>query len=129
MQYGVILRKTRKDINLSQEEMAEELFFTASKISKLETGKQTLYMTDLMQWMHIVKRVDISFALVSGLTVDQVMKHLFSEEYLKKVSECALFQNSNGVTAADDVEKNTFDLTEEVQEWLKYLNELIREEN
>ena len=125
MQFGEVLRKTRKDAGFTQEDIGEILIRDRSSISKLETDSLTLYISDAIKWMDATKRHDIIFALISGLDVDRIMNHLFDVEYLSKVKNSELFKNLNEELTIEDIESYVLNKSENAVEWKKYLSELI----
>lgn len=54
MKFGGALKKTRKDVALSQEDMAELLNFSRSSISKLEIDFNDLKAETLVRWGHAI---------------------------------------------------------------------------
>lgn len=124
MQYGKLLRMTRKAAGFTQTEMADRLFCDASSISKLESDSQALFFSRAIKWMAIVNRKDLVIAMLSDLETEQIVKFLFEKEYLGKVRDSDLFKNLNEELTIEDVENIVLNKTQEVVEWKKYLLEL-----
>lgn len=65
---GARLRELRTGAGLDGKGIAERLGWQRSKVSRLETGKQTPSRTDLAEWAHAVGRPDLAAELTGRLT-------------------------------------------------------------
>lgn len=69
MSFGPVLKQMRKNANMSQEELAEELHIARSSISKLERDQLELKAVDLLSWANVTQSQDIIAALALGVDV------------------------------------------------------------
>lgn len=69
MSFGPVLKQMRKDANMSQEELAEELHIARSSISKLERDQLELKAVDLLSWANVTQSQDVIAALALGIDV------------------------------------------------------------
>ncbi|WP_197046697.1 helix-turn-helix domain-containing protein [Oceanobacillus salinisoli] len=88
--YGEILRRTRKQANLTQQEIAEKISCHRSDISKLEHDNMGLSAETMLEWLAIVNRVDILILLLNGFDTKKILKIAFTEKYLEKLSQIEL---------------------------------------
>ncbi|MEW1569781.1 helix-turn-helix transcriptional regulator [Streptomyces sp. NPDC093509] len=65
---GARLRMLRAEAGLDGQGIAERLGWQRSKVSRLETGKQTPTSEDLRQWAQAVGRPDVADELAGRLT-------------------------------------------------------------
>ncbi|OIJ13364.1 hypothetical protein BKP35_09010 [Anaerobacillus arseniciselenatis] len=95
--YGELLRISRKQLDFSQEQMAERLYISRSTVSKLEAGKRTLYMDILVRWFKIINRDDVLLALLSGMEFNRIKRMLTEENgSSQKEKEFAKLISNNG---------------------------------
>lgn len=66
MKFGSVLKKMRKEANLSQEDMADELHIARSSISKLERDQLELREADLINWCQTTNAQEILIAFLLG---------------------------------------------------------------
>lgn len=66
MKFGSVLKKMRKEANLSQEDMADELHIARSSISKLERDQLELRAADLINWCQTTNAQEILIAFLLG---------------------------------------------------------------
>jgi len=69
VKFGSILRKTRKEAGLSQEELAEHLYISRSNISRLETDNLELKAADLIGWANATQSQEVIAAMILGVDV------------------------------------------------------------
>lgn len=78
MNFGPILRASRKRAGLTQEEMAAELCVSRTNISKLENDKMELKAAHLVKWFQVTGAPEIAAALICGVDVSVVLQLLSS---------------------------------------------------
>jgi transcriptional regulator with XRE-family HTH domain len=78
---GSHLRQLRRSAGLSGKELAGQLGWTASKVSKLELGQQTPTSTDLERWVAAVGRPEAAGALSEELATLET----FYQEYRRRL--------------------------------------------
>ncbi|MFD2209418.1 helix-turn-helix domain-containing protein [Virgibacillus halophilus] len=76
MEFGSILRKTRKKAGMSQEDMALELHMSISNVSRLESNKYELKAADLIRWCNITNAQEVLIALLCGMDGITIMQQL-----------------------------------------------------
>lgn len=76
MEFGQILRSMRKDADMSQEDIAEELHIARSSISKLETDQLELKATDLFRWAKATENQELIAAMILGIDVGLLQQAL-----------------------------------------------------
>lgn len=76
MNIGQILRVTRKEADLTQEDMAHLINISRSSISKLERNEMSLQTEDFIRWMQVVQSrlsnttsLEASIALINGVDI------------------------------------------------------------
>lgn len=70
MNVGRILRLTRKNANLTQEDMAHSLNIARSSISKIERNEMSLQTEDFIRWMQVIQsRLPNTTTIEAGITV------------------------------------------------------------
>ncbi|QKS71940.1 helix-turn-helix domain-containing protein [Paenalkalicoccus suaedae] len=74
MQFGSLLRKTRKASGFSQEEVAEKLLVSRSTVSRLENDEIELKAVDLIRWFQVTQAPEITVALLVGLDVSAIQQ-------------------------------------------------------
>lgn len=78
MEFGSVLRKMRKEADMSQEEMAHELHMSISNISRLETNKYELKAIDLLNWANVTGAQDVLVAMVLSVDITVIQPVLES---------------------------------------------------
>lgn len=76
MELGGVLRRMRKEADMSQEELAEELHISRSNVSRLETNNLELKAIDLLNWANITGAQEVLAALVLSVDVAIVQQIL-----------------------------------------------------
>lgn len=56
MKFGAFLRKSRKEVNISQSQMAELLHMSRTSVSNLENDKAELKAETLLRWGQVVAK-------------------------------------------------------------------------
>jgi transcriptional regulator with XRE-family HTH domain len=72
MALGIRLRELRQEADLTGRELAESLAWQASKISKIENGKQTPSVTDIEDWTRATNSESETSALLASLRTLEV---------------------------------------------------------
>jgi len=67
MDFGPLLRKSRKMAGLTQEQMAEKLNMSRPCISKLERGQIELKAVDLIRWFRVTNMQEVAAAAICGV--------------------------------------------------------------
>ncbi|WP_158318894.1 helix-turn-helix domain-containing protein [Robertmurraya kyonggiensis] len=124
MHFGSLLKKTRIEANLTQEEIAEQLFCSRSVVSKLESDSLSLSTTRAIGWFDKANRRDIIFAFANGINPEDIVKFAFKKDYLDKMNEISQFK-SNGSFTVEDLEQFIVAKSDELRQWRKYLLDLI----
>jgi transcriptional regulator with XRE-family HTH domain len=76
MQLGQILRKTRVEAGMSQEELAEKIYLSRSAVSRLENNRLELKAADMIRWFQATQAHEALVALVCGVDVTTVVQTL-----------------------------------------------------
>lgn len=76
MEFGQILRGMRKEADMSQEDVAEELHIARSSISKLETNQLELRASDLFRWAKATENQELIAAMILGIDVGLLQQAL-----------------------------------------------------
>lgn len=76
MRFGSVLRKMRKDADMSQEELAQELHISRSNISRLETNNLELKAADLVSWCQVTNAQEILIAFLLGVDGLNMMQQI-----------------------------------------------------
>lgn len=76
MQFGSVLRKMRKEADMSQEDLAEHLHIARSSISKLERNQLELRAADLIGWANATGAQDMLIAMFCGIDIALVQQML-----------------------------------------------------
>lgn len=87
IEVGKLLKLTREDANLTQEEMGFRLNYDASVVSKLENGYMGLKLSICKEWFSTVNREDIFIMLLSGIDPKAIMETVFTDEYKEKLGD------------------------------------------
>lgn len=66
MKFGSIMRACRERAGLSQEELAHRLNLDPSGISRMETGKQSIFLETAMEWVRETKSPEVMVAWMFG---------------------------------------------------------------
>lgn len=70
MNIGNILRQTRKQADLTQEDMAYSINISRSSISKIERNEMSLQTEDFIRWMQVIQtRLPNTTTLEAGITL------------------------------------------------------------
>lgn len=70
MNIGRILRLTRRNVDLTQEDMAYLTNISRSTISKLERNEMSLQTEDFIRWMQVIQsRLPSTTTVEAGITV------------------------------------------------------------
>lgn len=76
MDVGKNLKLTRKNADLTQEDMAQSLNIARSSISKIERNEMSLQIEDFIRWMQVIQSrlpntttVEAGFTVVNGVDV------------------------------------------------------------
>lgn len=70
MNIGHILRQTRKQADLTQEDMAHLINISRSSISKIERNEMALQTEDFIRWMQVVQaKMSNTTTLEMGITL------------------------------------------------------------
>ncbi|MED3550150.1 helix-turn-helix transcriptional regulator [Cytobacillus praedii] len=118
MYYGKLLKKTRIEANLTQEEMAEHLFCNRSVVSKLESDNISLSTSRALTWFDIVGRKDIIFAIFNGIESDVIYNTMFNKDYITSVNESGLFRKINEECfTVEELESYVYAKSEEMKQW------------
>jgi len=67
--YGPLLREMRKNAGMSQEEVAHELYMSISNISRIESGKYHVKLSDAIRWANVTGAQDVFVATLLGVDV------------------------------------------------------------
>lgn len=67
MEFGPLLRKSRKMAGFTQEQMAERMNISRPCISKLERGQIELKAVDLVRWFRITNMQELAAAVICGV--------------------------------------------------------------
>lgn len=78
MEFGTVLRKMRKNADMSQEDIAHELHMSISNVSRLETNKYELKAVDLVNWANVTGTQDLLIATILSVDVSVVQQILDS---------------------------------------------------
>lgn len=78
MEFGGVLRKMRKEADMSQEELAEELHISRSNVSRLETNNLELRAADLLNWANVTGTQDLLIATMLSVDISVVQQILDS---------------------------------------------------
>ena len=76
MQYGPLLKKSRKQSGLSQEELSEKTSIARSTISKIENGLMELKLSDAVKWFQAIQAPEALVAILCGVDVATVIQTL-----------------------------------------------------
>lgn len=69
MNIGQILRKTRKQADLTQEDMAYSINISRSSISKMERNEMSLQTEDFIRWMQVIQsKLSNTTTIEAGIT-------------------------------------------------------------
>ena len=76
LQFGALLRKTRKMAGLTQEEMAELMHMSRPNISKLERDEIELKAADLIRWAQATDMPQVFASVLCGIDPDTLVRFL-----------------------------------------------------
>lgn len=66
MKFGSIMRACRERAGLSQEELAHRLDCDPSRISRMESGKQAVYLETAVDWVRETGTAEVMVAWLFG---------------------------------------------------------------
>lgn len=66
MKFGSIMRACRERAGFSQEELAHRLHTDPSNISRMENGKQSIFLETAMDWVRETKSPEVMVAWMFG---------------------------------------------------------------
>ena len=72
--YGPLLREMRKNAGMSQEEVAHELYMSISNISRIESGKYHVKLSDAVRWANVTGAQDVFVATLLGVDIAVVQQ-------------------------------------------------------
>ena len=81
MNFGALLRETRKQADLTQEEIAPLVHISRPTVSKLENGERALKAEDLINWLQVVQSkvntsnttpLEVGLTLINGVDIVQL---------------------------------------------------------
>ena len=56
VEVGKMLKDFRIKVNMTQEDMAEQLILSRTSISKIETGNRTIMLDEYLKWITVTKQ-------------------------------------------------------------------------
>ena len=72
--YGPLLRQMRKQAGMSQEDVAHELYMSISNISRIESGKYHVKLSDAVRWANVTGAQDVFVATLLSVDVTIVQQ-------------------------------------------------------
>lgn len=72
--YGPLLRQMRKQAGMSQEDIAHELYMSISNVSRIESGKYHVKLSDAVRWANVTGAQDVFIATLLSVDVTIVQQ-------------------------------------------------------
>lgn len=76
MEFGQLLKKTRKMAGLTQQDLAVELNMSRTNVSKLERNKLELKAADLFEWLKVTQAQELAAFLLCGVDIGTVAQNI-----------------------------------------------------
>lgn len=76
MKFGAVLKKSRIQSGLSQDELGDKIFLSRSTVSRLENDKLELKMADGIRWLQATQAHEALVAMLLGVDVTTIVQNI-----------------------------------------------------